>query len=142
MGAAARPTTQSRPSSTTPAARKPAAAPSAGTGIMGTIAGSMVGNMLGNTLMNAMSGGSEAAPAPQEQGQYQYAPEATSGEYMGQNEHVFSDDQNQNQLCPMEKNTVINCLGNSNDCQWAIDLLNKCQRTATQQASGEKYAYN
>merc|ERR1711879_393686 len=97
----------------------------------GTIAGSMVGNMLGNTLMNAMSGGSEAAPAPQEQGQYQYAPEATSGEYMGQNE-----------LCPMEKNTVINCLGNSNDCQWAIDLLNKCQRTATQQASGEKYAYN
>lgn len=44
------------------------------------------------------------------------------------------------QVCPMERNTVINCLNNSTDCQWAIDMLNQCKRQADF-SNSEKQTY-
>ena len=100
----------------------------------------MVGNMLGNTIMNAFGGSGEAQEQPQEQYAEQAAP--ASG-YLGENEPVYGDQSsgrssNNNDICPIERTTVVNCLNNSTDCQWAIDLLNKCK----QEQTGEKLAYH
>lgn len=40
----------------------------------------------------------------------------------------------------MEKDTVIKCIQNTSDCQWAIDILNKCNATANM--NDQRYAYN
>ena len=64
-------------------------------------------------------------------------PEGPQSNYLnaGPDDVMYNDRPTYNddpQVCPMEKNTLINCLNNSSDCQWAMDMLNKCKQVAAQ----------
>ena len=76
--------------------------------------------------MNAFEGsGSEEQNVPVQQGEEFLSEEPFDAS--GASQKLSS-----NQICPMERNTVINCLNNSSDCQWALDMLDQCKRNSTQ----------
>ena len=75
--------------------------------------------------MNAVEGRGDQSEAAQEP----IAP--ADSEYLGGNPDS-SYGQQDAQVCSIEKNTLINCLNNSSDCQWAVEMLNKCKQTSEQ----------